>query len=39
MGDDELQNIAAESSENIGLRKKLKETYENLQCSLLDLRK
>ena len=39
MTDDELYNIAAESPESIGTRKRLNEMYENLQHSLLDLRK
>ena len=39
MDDYELHDIAAESSENIALRKELKDMHENLQRSLLDLHK
>ena len=38
IGDDKLQDISAESSENVMSRNKLKEIRENLQCSLSDLR-
>ena len=39
LSDDELQSIAAESPENIGLRKRLNKMYENSRRSLLDLRR
>lgn len=39
MGDHELHKIAAESPENVKTRKRLNELYENLQRSLLDLRR
>lgn len=39
MGDHELHKIAAESPENVKTTKRLNELYENLQRSLLDLRR
>ncbi len=39
MTDDELHKIAAESPENVKSGERLHELYENLQHSLLDLRR
>lgn len=39
MNDDELQDIAAESFEDIALRKNLRNIHENLQRCVLDPRK
>ncbi len=39
MGDDEPHKIAAQSPENVRLRERLHELYNDLQRSLLDLRR
>ena len=38
-GDEDLKRIVAEAPENIMKKKDLRDLYENLECSLRDLRR